>query len=661
MKNKINNSHLIDSFLNKAKQCFERNQLDEALSHCMKIIEIDPNHSNTYNNIGIIFHKKNDFEKAIINYEKAIEYNPNHKEALNNLGTVLKDNGQIDAAIEYFKIAIEIEEDFLDSLNNLATCFYLKNQNFDAIEVCLKVLRFDEDNVKSLLTLSRIIKGLRFNKHLPEIEQSIYKIIEKKISTPREMGPVSINMLLLNPVLSNLLENYEKDSSLDIDNEIKKINKIPLLKKLISEIQIVDIKIERFLGYLRKRILLNYKKINRKSDLENILSSLSFYYVINEYIFPISEIEKSVIQLIDETISKNLNDINSFGLEVLILSCYKRLNEYSWSKSLLNFKYSKIFKVHLQDYFEENEIKRQIPRLDKIEDEVSKKIRKQYESYPYPRWNTVVDSGNEITLESFLNRLNIKIKDESISKLSDFKILIAGCGTGQTSVINAKRFSNSDILAIDLSLSSLSYASRKVKEFGIKNINFMQADILDLKKLNKKFHFIECTGVLHHMKDPIRGLQILNQHLEHGGFMKIGLYSKYGRKELNQFKTNLKVDLDIDEPQKLVSIREKIIENYEKHLPQMFLSIDFFSLSGFKDYLLNVHENQYCIEEIISILKNISLEFCGFEFPNSNQIIRQIKKEIPDFDERNLADWNDYELKHPSFFSKMYQFWCQKV
>ena len=661
MKNKINNSHLIDSFLNKAKQCFERNQLDEALSHCMKIIEIDPNHSNTYNNIGIIFHKKNDFEKAIINYEKAIEYNPNHKEALNNLGTVLKDNGQIDAAIEYFKIAIEIEEDFLDSLNNLATCFYLKNQNFDAIEVCLKILRFDEDNVKSLLTLSRIIKGLRFNKHLPEIEQSIYKIIEKKISTPREMGPVSINMLLLNPVLSNLLENYEKDSSLDIDNEIKKINKIPLLKKLISEIQIVDIKIERFLGYLRKRILLNYKKINRKSDLENILSSLSFYYVINEYISPISEIEKNVIQLIDETISKNLNDINSFGLEVLILSCYKRLNEYSWSKSLLNFKYSKILKVHLQDYFEENEIKKQIPRLDEIEDEVSKKIRKQYESYPYPRWNTVVDSGNEITLESFLNRLNIKIKDESISKLSDFKILIAGCGTGQTSVINAKRFSNSDILAIDLSLSSLSYASRKVKEFGIKNINFMQADILDLKKLNKKFHFIECTGVLHHMKDPIRGLQILNQHLEHGGFIKIGLYSKYGRKELNQFKTNLKVDLDIDDPQKLISFREKIIENYEKHLPQMFLSIDFFSLSGFKDYLLNVHENQYCIEEIISILKNISLEFCGFEFPNSNQIIRQIKKEIPDFDERNLADWNDFELKNPSFFSKMYQFWCQKV
>ena len=661
MKNKINNSHLIDSFLNKAKQCFERNQLDEALSHCMKIIEIDPNHSNTYNNIGIIFHKKNDFEKAIINYEKAIEYNPNHKEALNNLGTVLKDNGQIDAAIEYFKIAIEIEEDFLDSLNNLATCFYLKNQNFDAIEVCLKILRFDEDNVKSLLTLSRIIKGLRFNKHLPEIEQSIYKIIEKKISTPREMGPVSINMLLLNPVLSNLLENYEKDSSLDIDNEIKKINKIPLLKKLISEIQIVDIKIERFLGYLRKRILLNYKKINRKSDLENILSSLSFYYVINEYISPISEIEKNVIQLIDETISKNLNDINSFDLEILILSCYKRLNEYSWSKSLLNFKYLKILKVHLQDYFEENEIKKQIPRLDEIEDEVSKKIRKQYESYPYPRWNTVVDSGNEITLESFLNRLNIKIKDESISKLSDFKILIAGCGTGQTSVINAKRFSNSDILAIDLSLSSLSYASRKVKEFGIKNINFMQADILDLKKLNKKFHFIECTGVLHHMKDPIRGLQILNQHLEHGGFIKIGLYSKYGRKELNQFKTNLKVDLDIDDPQKLISFREKIIENYEKHLPQMFLSIDFFSLSGFKDYLLNVHENQYCIEEIISILKNISLEFCGFEFPNSNQIIRQIKKEIPDFDERNLADWNDYELKHPSFFSKMYQFWCQKL
>ena len=62
----INNSNSIDNFLNQAKYCFENDKLDEALSNCMKIIEIDPKHSNTYNNIGIIFQKKKMILKMLL-------------------------------------------------------------------------------------------------------------------------------------------------------------------------------------------------------------------------------------------------------------------------------------------------------------------------------------------------------------------------------------------------------------------------------------------------------------------------------------------------------------------------------------------------------------------------------------------------------------------
>ena len=37
----------------------------------------------------------------------------------------------------------------------------------------------------------------------------------------------------------------------------------------------------------------------------------------------------------------------------------------------------------------------------------------------------------------------------------------------------------------------------------------MQADILDLHKLNKQFDIIESVGVLHHMNDPLLGWKIL--------------------------------------------------------------------------------------------------------------------------------------------------------
>ena len=66
------------------------------------------------------------------------------------------------------------------------------------------------------------------------------------------------------------------------------------------------------------------------------------------------------------------------------------------------------------------------------------------------------------------------------------RILVAGCGTGQHSIGTASRFKDSNVLAIDLSRRSLAYAKRKTLELGVNNIEYMQADILDLEKLEKK-------------------------------------------------------------------------------------------------------------------------------------------------------------------------------
>ena len=111
-------------------------------------------------------------------------------------------------------------------------------------------------------------------------------------------------------------------------------------------------------------------------------------------------------------------------------------------------------------------------------------------------------------------------------------VLVAGCGTGQHAITTATKYENSFVTAIDLSAQSLCYAKRKAQEYGIKNVNFIEMDILDLKKLNRKFGLIECSGVLHHMKDPIKGLSNLSDCLESNGYLKLGLYSKYAREKI---------------------------------------------------------------------------------------------------------------------------------
>src|SRR5262249_19062891 len=86
---------------------------------------------------------------------------------------------------------------------------------------------------------------------------------------------------------------------------------------------------------------------------------------------------------------------------------------------------------------------------------------------------------------------------------------------------------------IDLSLSSLAYARRMAETKGVANIEFRQADILDLDTLADRFDMIASSGVLHHMRNPPAGLRVLTHLLRGGGLLKLGLYSARARESVN--------------------------------------------------------------------------------------------------------------------------------
>ena len=138
-----------------------------------------------------------------------------------------------------------------------------------------------------------------------------------------------------------------------------------------------------------------------------------------------------------------------------------------------------------------------------------------------------------------VDTIKLKLHDNKITEVDKPEILIAGCGTGQHSIGTAARFKFSKVLAIDLSLSSLAYAKRKTEELGIENINHMQADILDLRQLNKQFDIIESSGVLHHMDNPMAGWKALKDCLKPGGLIKIGLYSEIARQHIVEMRKEI--------------------------------------------------------------------------------------------------------------------------
>ena len=154
----------------------------------------------------------------------------------------------------------------------------------------------------------------------------------------------------------------------------------------------------------------------------------------------------------------------------------------------------------------------------------------------------------------------LQISRESVKEITNPEILIAGCGTGQHSIETASRFADCRVTAVDLSSASLAYAQRKTNELGITNINYLQADILDLSRLDKKFDIIECAGVLHHMDDPMAGWGILTDLLRPKGLMNVGLYSELARRHIVTIRDEI-TSLDIE-------ITESSIRTFRKSLAQ---------------------------------------------------------------------------------------------
>ena len=325
-----------------------------------------------------------------------------------------------------------------------------------------------------------------------------------------------------------------------------------------------------------------------------------------------------------------------------------------------NLLFNDLINVQIKEPLKENELIKSIQSLGEIINPVSKKVQEQYEENSYPRWRCT----NKILSENHILWFNKETKPNKIDynkKFNNPNVLIAGCGTG-SHPIAATRYKNADILAVDLSLNSLAYAKRKTEEFNIKNIEYLQADILQLKRLDRKFDIIESSGVLHHMKDPTEGLKVLLNILEPHGFLKLGLYSEIGRRNVVKARELIKEKKYNNTSKDIKICRQDIINQKEDSLLKKLTNgSEFYSMSTVRDLLFHVQEHRFTIPQISKILKDFNLEFLGF-FLQNPLVKKKFYKLFPkDKNNTSLDNWHQFEINNPDIFSGMYQFWVRKI
>ena len=594
----------------------------------IKVVNLNPNYTDGYYNLANIFAKLDEKEKAIENYNKVIELDSNYFKAHNNLGNIYRRQGLNKRAIEYYLLTLEINSNYKVAYYNLAG-----------------VLRFYILDVE--------YKNI--NKYL------LHLLKEKIIVRPNSIAPNILNILFLNTDFKNNLSLIkDKMTNEDFNHVLENLQKNTLLMQFMKVCPIPDYYIEKNFVKIRKEIL----KHTYQSDIDknhiNFLISLSMQCFLNEYIYDKSEDEIEKIKKIDERIKNNLKENKKISdLEILCLSCYEPLTNYSWSNKIeFSYKLNEIFELQVKNSDIEDQISKSIKSISKVEDRVSIKIKKQYEENPYPRWENIGLSIEPRHIKDVINDSNLNIDLKKIPNSESPEILIAGCGTGQHAITTASKYKKSKILALDLSFKSLSYAKRKADEFNISNIDFIQGDILDLESIDRRFDIIESVGVLHHMDNPFKGWKILTSCLNNDSLMLIGLYSEKARQHIIQIKNKIN-ELKLQSDYKnITQFRKELIESNNDNWNLIKSSPDFYTVSGVRDLLFHAQEHRFTISKIKEYLDRLGLIFLGFE----DQLVKENFKEIYTNKEDlyNLDMWEEYEKNNPRIFAGMYQFWCKK-
>ena len=218
-----------------------------------------------------------------------------------------------------------------------------------------------------------------------------------------------------------------------------------------------------------------------------------------------------------------------------------------------------------------------------------------------------------------------------------------------------------EVLAVDLSSASLAYAVRMTERYGVRNVTFLQGDLLALPRLGRKFHHIECGGVLHHIRDHAGAWAVLAGCLHAGGTMRIGVYSKVARLLVSHLRACIQREGVGTTPAEVRRFRARLIAEPEwaSLLPLLVRANDFFSLSMVRDLLFHVQEHQYTVDEIEGIARSLGLELLGVDFP---RVLRERAGLKPSDGSliRDFAQWRAWERAYVGSL-RMFQFWLQKT
>lgn len=658
---------LLDSLLKKrpadfkvhklVAKCLLNDDFEKAYAAIETAYNLNKTDVETLEIYGDLSFRKALFQQARHLYSEALKARPVAKN-YNRLGHALLVSNEMAELKTLLENACDKNTFDYDTLVLLAlACGLGRLDSYSALINAIH-LQPTRDEAKALFSIS-LSYGLPTSEFNPRLVNCVWLCLESDRVNHGNLGRLWFKQLFENPENSQEKELIECD---DYKHFVTLYSKAEYRLKLLTPYFIDGVRkialgvnaLENLLQHMRRYYLetLNDGGKNLTNEDLDFLSALAVQSFNNEFVISFSKTEQAAIKQLKENLE---SDPTASLASTLIYACYEPLSSFQNHKALKKALgadkiFAEVYRQHVEEQDIQETFKQSLPRLSPVEDDVSQSVQRQYEENPYPRWRN----------ENFIYPAAHDLIDKKYRTKG--KILIAGCGTGRQIVLVHKYRPYADITAIDLSSASLGYAMMKCRDYGIKNVRFLQGDLLDLGKLDGDFDEIECMGVLHHMKDPEAGLQSLLRKLKKGGRISLGLYSEAARQGVLKARSVIEQQGFPSTPEGIRACRDYMIsvKSREPDLDHLTKSPDFFSLSGCRDLIFHVQETRYTIPQIKSLLESNGLSFREFIIDDIKKTLYH-KKFPGDKNCQDLDNFNIFEQEHPLFFGGMYKFIAVKI
>jgi tetratricopeptide (TPR) repeat protein/SAM-dependent methyltransferase len=673
------NPKLVETYVNFGAALLQQGKLDMAAAQIERALSINPNFAEAHSNLGNVRLAQGRLDDAQKCYRSALALKANLFEAHNNLGIVLAGQGDFAEASRRFQQTLALKPDYVNAYNNLARAFLSMGQSDNALGAVRRALAISESTeTKSMFVLAA--RALPVPPDVDDFRMLMIRALSEPWGRGNDLALVAAKVVKQDAAVKACVARAvaawpRRLPAAELFGPAgpAALSGHRLLACLLESAAISDIELERLLTAVRfatleiastADIAMGSSEAGASKKAVDFCCALARQCFLNEQVFALTGDELARAErLKDSVVAALASGAAVAELRLAVVAMYFPLHTLPRAEALLDRAWSDaimgVLTQQVREPAEERQLRETVPALTAIDNEVSREVRQQYEENPYPRWTKADPPPQPLPFDQYLRRKLPAAVFQNLGR-THIDILIAGCGTGQHPIEAAQTFAGANVLAVDLSLTSLAYAKRKTRELGRSNIEYGQADILKLGTLGRSFDLIESSGVLHHLGDPLAGWRVLVSLLRPGGFMTIGLYSEIARASVVTVRDFIAERGYRPTVEDIRQCRQEVIARDEGgRFRGITTSVDFFSISGCRDLLFHAEEHRLTIPQIADFIANNGLTFVGFnlEHLTSQQYLAKFPHDTAMTD---LASWDAFEREQPATFAGMYQFWVQK-